>query len=93
VIGRQSARGALTWFTNAAVICLFFIGGDAGATTVPILVACTGIGLWIFLHPMAGVHRRIRAVKVVELDRVATRLGEQAPRRRTTRPRRCACPG
>jgi hypothetical protein len=76
VIGRQSARGALTWFTNAAVICLFFIGGDAGVTTVPILIGCTGIGVWIFLHPMAGVHHRIRAAKALELGRVRDAIGQ-----------------
>ena len=76
LIGRQSARNALAWFTVAAVLCLFFVGGDEGLTTVPILVACTGVGLWIFLHPMAGVHRRIHAVKSAELDRVRDRIAQ-----------------
>ncbi len=70
VIGRQTARQALVWFTTAAVVCLYFVGGDPGLTTVLILVLCTGLGLWIFLHPMTGVHRRIHAAKAVELDRV-----------------------
>jgi hypothetical protein len=70
VIGRQTARSALIWFSTAAIVCLYFVGGDIGFTTFPLLLACAGLGLWIFLHPMSGVHDRIRRAKVAELDRV-----------------------
>jgi hypothetical protein len=80
VIGRQSARNALVWFVNAAIVCLYFVGGDSGLTTVPILVVCAGIGLWIFLHPMSGVHRRIHAAKSAELDRVRDEIADASRR-------------
>jgi hypothetical protein len=51
-------------------VCLYFVGGDPGLSTVLILILCTGLGLWIFLHPMAGVRHRIHAAKAAELDRV-----------------------
>jgi hypothetical protein len=66
----------LIWFSTAAVVCLYFVGGDSGLTTVPILIGCTGLGLWIFLHPMTGVHQRIRAAKSAELDRVRDEIGQ-----------------
>jgi hypothetical protein len=75
VIGRQSARNALVWFVSAAIVCLFFVGGDSGLTTVPILIVCAAMGVWIFLHPMVGVHHRIRAAKTAELDRVRDEIG------------------
>jgi hypothetical protein len=77
VIGRQSARNALVWLTFAAIVCLYFVGGsDPGWPTVPILLVCMGIGLLIFLHPMSGVRRRIRAAKAVELDGVRDEIIE-----------------
>jgi hypothetical protein len=80
VIGRQTARQALVWFSTAAVVCLYFVGGDSGLTTIPILILCTGLGVWIFLHPMSGVHHRIRAAKAAELDRVRDEIGEASRR-------------
>jgi hypothetical protein len=76
VIGRHSARNALIWFTVAAIVCLFFIGDGIDTTIIVILAACAGMGLWIFLRPMEHVHRRIRAEKAVELDRLRTEIGE-----------------
>jgi hypothetical protein len=77
VIGRQCARNALVWLAFAAIVCLYFVGGsDPGWPTLPILVVCMGIGVFIFLHPMSGVRRRIRAAKAVELDRVRDEIME-----------------
>ena len=77
VIGRQSARNALVWLTFAAILCLYFVGGvDPGWPTLPIRMVCMGIGLIIFLHPMSGVRRRIRAAKSADLDRVRDEIGE-----------------
>jgi hypothetical protein len=75
VIGRHSARNALIWFTVAAIVCLFFIGNGVDRMTVSILAVCAGMGLWIFLRPMEHVHRRIRAVKGAELDRIRNEIG------------------
>ena len=75
VIGRHSARNALIWFTCAAIVCLFFIASGIDRMTASILVACAGMGLWIFVRPMEHVHRRIRAEKAIELDRVRNEIG------------------
>jgi hypothetical protein len=75
VIGRHSARNALIWFTVAAIACLFFVGGGIDSTIIAILAACAGMGLWIFLRPMEHVHRRIRAEKAIELDRLRDEIG------------------
>lgn len=83
VIGRQCARNALVWCAIAAVVCLFFVSGDSGHTTWPILGVCIGIGVWIFLQPMFGVHHRLRAEKTRELDRIRdeiVRAGEEEAR-------------
>jgi hypothetical protein len=84
VIGRHSARNALVWFTSAAVVCLFFVGGGAvgesyvgggvSSTTYFIIVVCACMGLWIFIRPMEHVHRRIRAAKAAELDRIRDQI-------------------
>jgi hypothetical protein len=76
VIGRRCARNALVWFTAAAVACLFFVGGGIHTTTIIVILAiCAGMGLWIFVQPVAHVHRRIRAAKSIELDRIRNEIG------------------
>jgi hypothetical protein len=75
VIGRHSARNALIWFTVAAIACLFFVGGGIDTMVVVILAACAGMGLWIFLRPMEHVHRRIRAEKAIQLNRLRDEIG------------------
>ncbi len=76
VIGRRGARGALVWFTCAAVVCLFFVGDGIDAVTLAILSACAVMGLWIFFRPMERVHRRIRTEKSRELDRIRNGIRE-----------------
>jgi hypothetical protein len=76
VIGRQSARNALVWFSVIAVMCLYFVGGNAGGATIPIAVACAGVGLWMFVHPMVGIHHRIQLAKEAELDRLRDEIGQ-----------------
>jgi hypothetical protein len=75
VIGRHSARNALIWFTVAAIVCLFFVG-EIDSTVIAILIVCAGMGLWIFFRPMEQVHRRIRAEKSAELDRIRTDIDD-----------------
>jgi hypothetical protein len=75
VIGWRGARTALVWFTCAAVVCLFFAGSGFDGTIVTILAACAVMGLWNFFRPMERVHRRIRAEKSAELDRIRNDIG------------------
>lgn len=70
VIGRNVARTALIWFAVAAVICLFFVGHNMAVSTFVTMLGAAAMGFWIFLHPMAQVHQRIRAAKQAELERV-----------------------
>jgi hypothetical protein len=76
VIGRNGARTALIWFSVAAVICLFFVGGNMALPTFLMLVFAAGMGLWTFVRPMERVHRRIRAAKEVELDKIRRSIAE-----------------
>lgn len=75
VIGRQSARNALVWFTAVAVLCLYFVGGDGNLAMPIVVVACAGVGLWIFLRPMLRVHGRVRIAKETELERLRAEIG------------------
>lgn len=70
VIGRNGARTALIWFGVAAVICLFFVGDNMAISTFATMLGAAGMGLWIFLQPVMQVHRRIRAAKQAELEKL-----------------------
>jgi hypothetical protein len=67
-LGRSSARAALIWFVVSAVTCLFFVGGDIDLPSVAIMLACAGMGLWIFAIAILHVHREIMAAKAAELE-------------------------
>jgi hypothetical protein len=70
VWGRGAARFALIWFTTCAAACLLFVGSGITALTIFLLVACAAMGLWVFMAMMYGIHRRIRAEKRNELERL-----------------------
>ena len=70
VLGRSASRTSLLWFTISAAILLIFIGGGITAFTVSLLVACAAMGMWVFVATMEQVHRKICAVKAVELERL-----------------------
>lgn len=70
VVGRSASRLSLLWFAIGAAILLIFIGGGITPFTVSLLVACAAMGIWVFVGTMEQVHRRIRAVKAVELERL-----------------------
>jgi hypothetical protein len=70
VIGRASARVALIWLSVAAIICLFFVGGHVPALVIGTIVFSAGMALWIFFGSLERVHRKIRATKLAELDRI-----------------------
>ncbi len=70
VIGRSGARTAAIWLSVAAVICLFFVDGQALSVAVATVVFSAGMALWIFYRSLDHVHRRIREAKRAELDRL-----------------------
>jgi hypothetical protein len=70
VVGRSAARVALIWFVTSAVACLFFVGGDLNWLTVLLIAACVATGVIVFVSIMGPVHRRIVAIKTVELEHV-----------------------
>jgi hypothetical protein len=74
VVGRSASRPSLIWFTTSAVILLIFIGGGITAFTVSLLVACAVMGIWVFVATMEQVHRKIRAVKAKELERLRSEI-------------------
>ena len=74
VVGRTASRSALIWFTISAVILLIFMGGGITAFTVSLLLACAVMGIWVFVATMEQVHRKIRAVKASELERLRSEI-------------------
>jgi hypothetical protein len=76
VIGRSSARTALIWLCAAAVICLFFVSGDAPIPVIATILLSAGMAVWIFYRSLDQVHRRIRAAKLAELDRLRHSIAE-----------------
>lgn len=66
-IGRGSARVALIWMGAAAALCLFLADGSSGAVWASTVAVNAGIGVWIFLAPLAVVRARIRSAKLEEL--------------------------
>jgi hypothetical protein len=70
VWGRSSARFALIWFTVSAISCLFFVNAGLNAFTLSMLATLLAMGIFVFVRPMERVHRKIRAVKAEELERI-----------------------
>jgi hypothetical protein len=70
VIGRQSARKSLIWFSVAGVILLLLVGHNGDALTLAVLLLAAVMGIWIFVRPMERVHRQIGAAKRAELDSI-----------------------
>jgi hypothetical protein len=74
VWGRSSARFALIWFTVGAVSCLFFLDSGLNVFTVGLVALFLVMGVWVFLRTMQPVHRKIRAAKDAELERVRSEI-------------------
>ncbi len=70
VWGRFAARFSLIWFTVSAVSCLFFIDAGLNGFTLSMIATFLALGVWMFVRPMERVHRKIRAVKHAELERI-----------------------
>jgi hypothetical protein len=73
-IGRSAARTALIWFAVSAVVCLFFTSRGITLFTVALVAGSFALGVAIFVGTMERVHRRIRAAKSEELDRIRSRI-------------------
>jgi hypothetical protein len=74
VWGRSAARFALIWFTVGAVSCLFFLDSGLNIFTVGLVALFLVLGVWVFLRTMQPVHRKIRAAKDAELERVRSEI-------------------
>lgn len=74
VWGRSAARFSLIWFTVGAVSCLFFLDSGLNIYTVGLVVLFLALGVWVFLRTMQPVHRKIRAEKTAELERVRDQI-------------------
>jgi membrane protein implicated in regulation of membrane protease activity len=70
VWGRSAARFALIWFTVGAVSCLFFLESGLNIFTIGLVAVFLVLGVWVFLRTMQPVHKKIRAAKTIELERV-----------------------
>lgn len=77
IIGRSSARTALIWLCVAGVISLFFVSGHAPGPVIATVVLSAGLALWIFFRSLERVHRKIKAVKRAELERLRSAIAEQ----------------
>ena len=70
LLGRSAARISLVWFSVSAVSCLFFVSGLTIGAAIGFVSVCAAIGIGIFVLTMEHVHRRIKAAKTAELERV-----------------------
>lgn len=74
LVGRSAGRTALIWFSVSAVLCLFFVGNTPPIFALILVLLSAGLGLAIFVATMEHVHRRIRAAKAAELERVRCKI-------------------
>jgi hypothetical protein len=67
---RHGLRTAFLWIGGSSIASIVFVNLLFSWLTGLVLVATLGIGTLAFLLPMRGLHRRLRAAKEVELERV-----------------------
>jgi hypothetical protein len=67
---RRAVEGVLVWVIGASLISILFAGGWASATLPQLVAAILLMALVAFALPLLGVHRRIRAAKQEELERI-----------------------
>ncbi len=73
-IGHSAARAALIWFGVSAVLCLFFTSDGITLFTLTLVLGSMALGVAIFVLTMDSVHRKIRAAKARELERVREQI-------------------
>ncbi|MGA0602541.1 hypothetical protein ACO2Q3_17670 [Caulobacter sp. KR2-114] len=66
--GRAAARTAMIWFTVSAATCFMFGENGLSLAVVAMLLACAGIGVWVFVSTLSLIHHRIRAAKGEALE-------------------------
>ena len=71
---RRGLRSAFFWIGGSSIASVVFVNQDFSWLTGLVLVATLGIGTLAFLLPMRGLHRRLRAAKQGELERVRSAI-------------------
>ena len=67
---RRGLRTAFLWIGGSSIASIIFVNQGFSWLTGLVLVGTLGIGTFAFLLPMRGLHRRLRAAKEAELERV-----------------------
>ena len=67
---RRGLRTAFQWIGGSSIASLILVNQGFSWPTGLVLVGTLGIGTFAFLLPMRGLHRRLRAAKEAELERV-----------------------
>lgn len=67
---RRAVEGVLVWVIGASLTAILFAGGWASATLPQLVGTILLMALVAFALPLLGVHRRIRAAKQQELERI-----------------------
>jgi hypothetical protein len=67
---RRAVEGVLVWVIGASLTSILFAGGWASATLPQLVATILLMALVAFALPLLGVHRRIRAAKQQELERI-----------------------
>ncbi len=76
---RRGVRSVLGWMAGSAVFSLFWLHPDAGRWNLVGLLFLLGVAGATLLLPLWGVHRRLRAEKLAQLERVREAIrGDQA---------------
>ena len=67
---RRGLRGAFLWIGGSSIGSIIFVNLGFSWLTGVVLVATLFLGTLAFVLPARGLHRRIRAAKELELERV-----------------------
>jgi hypothetical protein len=71
---RRGLRTAFLWIGGSSIASIVFVSQRYSWLTGLVLVATLAIGTLAFLLPMRGLHRRLRAAKEAELERVRSAI-------------------
>jgi len=67
---RRGLRSALTWIIFSIIFSLFWLGDSASEQNLLLLFILLTMATTAFVVPLVGVHKKIRSVKQLELDRL-----------------------
>ena len=68
---RAGQRSIVAWVLMTTIFSLYWVSDTAARANVILPFAIAGVLVWVFVAPLTGVHRAIRATKQRELERVA----------------------